>query len=572
MRPSAKVAIVGEALGKDELAEQQYFVGKCGKLHFEPLTKLAGLHRNEIHLTNVIKEQPPKTARKSNDISVFVDLSKPQVEETPLYQEYKNELQQELTWIQPNIVVALGAVAAYTLIGQPIKDYGIRRCRGGLYESSLIPGLKVLCTLHPAALLYGNGSYGDFSMMNQLDRMLILWDLQRAKENENFADIRLPKRKLLVKPTFTEAIEYLDYCYAGRECAFDIESIGTHMNCFAVSPNKYESMCIPLMEGKDEYFNPEQELQITLKLAEILELKRIRKTIHNAAFDVKFMFRRYGIRTQNYFCTMIAQNISMPDFHYPKQGKGKDLGTVISIYCDGEQYYKDDGKTLFKDDAAGLRQANYDYTTFWQYNNKDAVNLHVIREKQLMLLAEQNNMATFERQMAMVDPAIYMGDYGQLVDVDGLVDAQPLVQNRIGELKEKFAELAGWPINTGSNVQLKKLFYEQLKVRPFVKTNENGVKVVTCDAKAIERIAIGGGNANGTAQKAAKLLHEIRRLSTLMSKYLTTLAWTLEDSPDNRLHYDFNVAGTQTGRFSSDADLIAGGQNVQNVAKDDYEV
>src|SRR3954470_21821106 len=56
--PRAEVVIVGEAPGATEDAEGRPFVGRAGRLLDEVLAA-AGLRRDEVWITNVVKARPP---------------------------------------------------------------------------------------------------------------------------------------------------------------------------------------------------------------------------------------------------------------------------------------------------------------------------------------------------------------------------------------------------------------------------------------------------------------------------------------------------------------------------------
>lgn len=57
-------------------------------------------------------------------------------------------MEQDLTLIQPNVAVALGATAARALVGKPVS---ITKLRGSTVESA--EGVPVLITVHPSYLL-----------------------------------------------------------------------------------------------------------------------------------------------------------------------------------------------------------------------------------------------------------------------------------------------------------------------------------------------------------------------------------------------------------------------------------
>ena len=64
---SPRIALVGEAPGEQEALEGKPFVGSSGHL-LDELLKMAGLARDEMLVTNVFQERPPK-----NDVSFFFE-------------------------------------------------------------------------------------------------------------------------------------------------------------------------------------------------------------------------------------------------------------------------------------------------------------------------------------------------------------------------------------------------------------------------------------------------------------------------------------------------------------------
>ena len=56
--PSAEVMLVGEAPGASEDELGRPFVGRAGRL-LDELLAAAGLRRDEVYVTNVVKARPP---------------------------------------------------------------------------------------------------------------------------------------------------------------------------------------------------------------------------------------------------------------------------------------------------------------------------------------------------------------------------------------------------------------------------------------------------------------------------------------------------------------------------------
>jgi uracil-DNA glycosylase family 4 len=134
--PRARIMFVGEAPGADEDAQGRPFVGKAGQL-LDKIIEACGLKREEVFIGNVLKCRPP-------------DNRDPRPEEIVSCLPY---LQRQIEAIEPEIIVALGAHAARTLLN---TNKGIGELRGQFHE--YFPGLgrppiKLMATYHTAFLL-----------------------------------------------------------------------------------------------------------------------------------------------------------------------------------------------------------------------------------------------------------------------------------------------------------------------------------------------------------------------------------------------------------------------------------
>jgi DNA polymerase len=134
--PHARIAFVGEAPGADEDAQGRPFVGRAGKLLDKIITAL-GLNRSDVFIGNILKCRPPgnRDPRPNEIISCLPFL------------------QDQLQLIQPEIIVALGAHAAKTLL-ETNKPIGQLRGRfHDFYPSAMAQPIKLMPTYHPAYLL-----------------------------------------------------------------------------------------------------------------------------------------------------------------------------------------------------------------------------------------------------------------------------------------------------------------------------------------------------------------------------------------------------------------------------------
>lgn len=128
--PRARLMLVGEGPGADEDRLGIPFVGAAGKL-LSRILEAAGLNREELYITNVVKCRPPRN-RLPDAAEVAACLP---------------HLKEQIHLIDPPLVICLGALATRTLID---SKNTLTRLRGRWYE---IEGRRYMPTFHPAALL-----------------------------------------------------------------------------------------------------------------------------------------------------------------------------------------------------------------------------------------------------------------------------------------------------------------------------------------------------------------------------------------------------------------------------------
>jgi DNA polymerase len=134
--PNAQIVFVGEGPGADEDAQGRPFVGRAGKL-LDKIIVACGLKRSDVFICNILKCRPPGNRD-------------PKPEEIISCLPY---LQRQLELINPEIIVALGAHAARTLLD---TNKPIGQLRGQFHEYYAgigRPPIKLMATYHPAYLL-----------------------------------------------------------------------------------------------------------------------------------------------------------------------------------------------------------------------------------------------------------------------------------------------------------------------------------------------------------------------------------------------------------------------------------
>lgn len=523
--PNAKLAIVGEAPGREEVELLRPWIGPAGRL-LEEIMGEAGILRRHAYLTNVIKEKPPNTKKKNNDVSVFIDLSKKAPILTDTYHTWVKQLQEELSQTTCNLIVAAGGVAFYALCG--MRE--ITKRRGSLYDSTLLPGRKVLAIIHPAKCLYADKGGGMW-----MYRHYIRLDFERAKREMEFPELRQPDRKYATFPPFATALSFLATVKKYSEVAYDIEVVNQEVSHISFSVDTRFALSIVFISQGKHVYTLEEETEIWDKITELLEDANIQKVAQNAAYDNTFLFDRYGIRCTNTWDTMVGQAMVFPDFL-------KGLDFQCSIYTD-EPYYKDERKEYLN-----IQHEQ----SFAEYNAKDSAVLLEIKPKLEEMLAELNNKEYAEEHMKLLEPLTYMETRGVLVDVKGLAECKEEMQAKLDELYPRFQELCGYDINPLSSQQVIKYFYVMKELKPYLKHGKP-----TCDDNALQRIVRRDG------LEEAEVLREIRTTNTNKSNFVD-----LSLDPNQRLRCSWKIVGTKFSRFSSSEAIFGFGRNLQNFPRE----
>ena len=132
------VMFIGEQPGNEEDLTGKPFVGPAGKL-FDDVLETVGIDRSQTYVTNVVKhfKWEPRGKRRIH--------KKPNAQEISACRPW---LEAEIALVKPQVIVALGATAAQTLLGPKFR---VTQQRGQFIESTLAP--YVMATVHPSSIL-----------------------------------------------------------------------------------------------------------------------------------------------------------------------------------------------------------------------------------------------------------------------------------------------------------------------------------------------------------------------------------------------------------------------------------
>jgi uracil-DNA glycosylase len=519
--PEAKICFVAEAPSYQEIRADRPLVGPSGML-FNDLLNQANILRADCYLLNVWPYIVTKDKAEANFYNPNGDLIYTKKGFTQIGLEDAEPCLRKLRSASANVISPLGGVALRLLFG----DSRILKWRGSILPSKTLGERKIVPTLHPAYSLRGNYTA----------RYTILADLRRILEESTHPQINLPKRELIVDPSFNEVCAYLKDMRREKRVAHDIECLNHQISCFSYAPSPDLCMCIPMFDKNNrDRWTLEQETEIWLLVAEIMEDENIEKINQNILFDINFELQQNNIFTRGTrHCTMVAQHILYPDFP-------KGLDYICSIRT-REPYYKDDGKIWSK--------PWIDMERFWIYNAKDsavAFEAHDAIQEEM----DDEYRANYEATLDLFDPLMYMMVKGFRLNKERLDQTNKDVMAKTKELEAELERVAERPFNPGSPKQCQEYFYVTKGIKPYISSKTGAV---TCDDKALARII------KRYHLPEARLAQEIRGLRKLHSTYLE-----VRTDADGRLRCSYNPRGTSTGRLSSSETIFGTGMNMQNL-------
>lgn len=340
---NAKVMIIGEAPGSEEEKAGKPFVGSSGQELTRMLSE-AGLDREQIYLTNVFHSRPPDNKLHENWCSgkkevsdkyrQMLHLLRARSPDIPwpdhytwaalaqgkyLLPEHLSELyrlRDEIERVRPNLIIAMGGTPTWAVLGVG----GISKLRGVVTESTLVPGIKVLPTWHPAYVQ---------RVWDQ--RLIAITDLIKAKSEMDFSEIRRPERFITISPSLQDILDYEPRILASKLLTFDTETAHNQITCISFAPDHKNAIVIPFVDRSKPGFNywerQEEEVLAWRAVARWLAAP-MPKLAQNGLYDIQYLWRVHGIPIANFAEDTMILHHSI----YVELEKG--LGFLGSVYTD----------------------------------------------------------------------------------------------------------------------------------------------------------------------------------------------------------------------------------------------
>jgi Uracil-DNA glycosylase len=544
--PRYRIAVVGEAPGKDEEIVGEPFVGYSGRLLRGTLGQL-NVSLDECLVANVCQFRPD-----GNDISDF-DWDSPE------FEDGRQLLQSDLQTFQPNVILSLGRTPfrffrpdlCYPLkkgYAIPIQDW-----RGSILHCH--NNYKVVPTFHPAYIL-----------RQPRDILYFRQDIQRCVQQAHTPEVPVITRDLVTRPTLTQVIEFIgDLRLNHTPASIDLEGYpdDTGITMFGIAPSPTRCLVIPFWINGRHYWSEDEEPIVWKVLADYMADPNCPKTAHSNAYEVFVSAWRHRML----ICNLDDDTRYMFKELHPEAES--NLG-VVSSFCTLEPYYKDErtsGNTEVK----------------LVYNAKDCC---VTQESKAVLLDRlRQHPASYDhyRFNIRINPAInYLNLRGCKFDTDRaqqhiLTETAALaeLQSQIDAALVEPALAAGvltrkrksdpWSFNVKSADQKKWLLYSHFGFKP--------------------------GRRGETSEEGELLRHYVKSRQPILKTVIQAVRKRTRISdiqklvldPDGRIRTSLDLVGTDTFRLASrsamsmlpdykaDGSLrewVNTGTNLQNVTKE----
>lgn len=512
----AEIMIVGEAPGYREDDVKRPFSGKAGQLLDRTLEKV-GLSREECFITNVNKCRPPDNRTPTrNEIKACA----------PYFVA-------ELEAVKPKFILTVGNSA---LLGVT-KRSGIMKHRGEIYERD---GAKVLPTVHPAAVLR-NPRYSD------------VWEADLAafaRLVRGEAGAAAP-RTLLVRSGKSLKV-LVELILKSKALAYDLETSGfqewandAEIATISVSPQRGLAFVVPIHHPETPWKDPQRVLDVLGRALAFTNAKRI---AHNAKFDDRWL-NQFGQPVYADFDTMIAA-------HVLDENRFKGLKPLAQVQLGADHW-------------ADLDLSNRGAMTaplgkLARYNAKDTeftLQLYYLFREQMKQDGHLRSRRLFRKLMMPASHALTdIERTGFYVDEERLKKRQIQCSTKLAKINARLVKLNGGMIaNWNSPIQVGDFLFDRLGLDILEKTKKGQPST---KESVLLRLA--------KKHKGAKLILEYRKWAKYQSTYLN--AWAEARDAEGRIHPNYKITGTVTGRLSSGKEEGSRGPglNVQQVPRDEF--
>lgn len=497
---SPDLFIIAEAPSSEEHYNDTAFSGRFNKM-----------------LLKVISELETKLDRKINVYGTYAASCRHFSERAPTQHELmccNNRLVSEIQAYKPKAILILGLNAASFLTDAK----SISSARNKVFKFQDIP---TVITYSPS-FVFAKGNSTSFQSF--VDDIVLAIEAPLEKKYD------WGKRNYKVVNNEKDCIElFKTIGKSGERVSLDIENTSgfnpyaafilyvgiKHSSGTYIIPNNIFKAC-------KEHFNPNTNV-----------------IVHRAAHEYKFFAVHYDI-----WLTNIDDTLSM--FHQCDERTNvyadKDLKSLGKLLVDAPDWDENIHKYINRMEQAPIMML-YEYLAY------DVDVTYAIEPVIKDMLVKDNTLEAYEKVIRPSIPFLNkMSNHGIRIDLDYVEVIDRELTEDLNNIKEQFGKLTSKDINIGSPLQLATLLYDEMGYPYDSKKSTNEKTLVELATKFPEDTEV------------IDLILAYRSTSKLLSTYVKGIYGHEHNGkwvdglcrPDGRIHAEFKLEGTSTGRLSAE--------------------
>ncbi len=491
---NAKIMVLGESPGSNEWKRGKPFIGQSGDIINDVFTA-SGIKRSQIYITNVIKDHLPPWGDYKR--AFFFQGGHP----TKEYLDGIIEVVKEIREVKPNVVMPLGNYALWALM----QHERIAKWRGSILESTIVEGLKVIPSLHPAFFINARNMWHRLAMLE--------WDFQRVVRESEFPEIREPNPTILVDPTPAEMLDAVDRYTSCDSLMIDTEWYNADSLAY-----------IGFADSKDyATVIPNTSMHAQRAYRAILQSDIPKDSQNGWAFDLPALARQGFDVVNPGDDLMVAWNSCWASL------RSKSLATICSILTD-QKYYKDEVEFVGRDEKKGQLYCGTDCVVQFEALDK-------IKKEEFPIT---NGQIGYEISKSAAPFFIESTKIGILIDNEKRKSLRDIHLEKADEIEDALSATIGYSINCRSSKQVQALVFDQL-------LPAYGIKRTKRTSAQEYLMDIAGSTKVEAVQLILGSIIRVRQNRNIVSRYLHDGILDI----DGRARTNWNLAGTRSGRFSS---------------------
>ncbi len=434
----------------------------------------------------------------------------------------RKRLLAEIEEKKPRVIMTLGNIPTHSLLGISGKGSGITQMRGipvqhkiGEHEYTVVP------TFHPAAIPRDASKTPDFVTDFETVADLLKQDTELKVVRE------VPDLHYKVTTDYAHVLREAEQ---SRFAVLDLETTGLNM---------VDGRILRAVVQTDHgcYILPEETLYDP-DFARTIANAGVRWSGHNSKFDRNWLLFHLGVEVDFALDTMLMAYL------VDERQEGRGLKAMCQRLFGAADWEAPVAEYRSRADFQGYQDIPtgilYHYAAmdgYWQYRLTTHLGKELVKQPKLLnvlhtlLMPGSNALSTVEVR-------------GVKVDLQQLQALEPAIKAEMDDTYAEMERIAGHPFNPRSPKQVSQVLFDELRMPELDgrSTNTKNVLMLFEDPHPF-----------------VGLLMLFRDLSTTYSRYLKSLGGTV--ASDGRVHTNFNLDRTRTGRLSSSS------PNLQNLTK-----